>query len=205
MNGGVAYLLTENGLTNVDKSKILAQLNDEQLETFFNMFHELKSVFTENMLRQFNRSLPIMELFTDRWERARLLGFGEGTSVYDSCCIFGKISVGGNTWIGPFTVLDGSGGLEIGSNCSISAGVQIYSHDTVQWATSGGTSPYEYSATKIGNNCYIGPSSIIAKGVEIGDGSIVGANSFVNKSFPAGSKLAGSPARLLNDTKEGSL
>lgn len=157
----------------------------------------LKEKFQEQMNVQFNRSLPFTELLFDRWERARQMGFGEGASVYDSCCIFGEVKVGKNTWVGPYTVLDGSGGLEIGSNCSISAGVQIYSHDSVDWAISGGSKPYVYAATRIGNNCYLGPNTIIAKGVEIGDGSIIGANSFVNRSFSANSKLAGSPAKLI--------
>ena len=63
-------------------------------------------------------------------------------------------------------MLDGSGGLEIGSNCSISCGVQIYSHDTVAWALSGGKEEYEYEKTSIGDSCYIGPNTIIQKGVK---------------------------------------
>jgi hypothetical protein len=33
-------------------------------------------------------------------------------------------------------ILDGRGGLLIGDYVSISAGVQIYTHDTVEWSTS---------------------------------------------------------------------
>ena len=144
---------------------------------------------------KFNRVLPLNELLTDRWEKAKFLGFGEGSSIYDSSLIIGNVKVGINTWIGPFTVLDGSGKLEIGNNCSISAGVQIYTHDSVQWAISGGSIPYDYGGVKIGNNCYIGPNTIITKGVEIGEGTIIGSNSFVNTSFGKKSKVAGNPAK----------
>lgn len=147
------------------------------------------------MRSDYDRVLPMGEHLSDRWEKASALGFGPGSSIYDSSYVFGDVQVGSNTWIGPFTILDGSGGLIIGSNCSVSAGVQIYSHDTVEWAVSGGEAPYEYSPTRVGNDCYIGPNSIIAKGVTIGDGCVVGAQSFVRDSVPDGVRVAGSPAR----------
>ena len=143
---------------------------------------------------EFKRHLPFGDYVVDRWEKARALGFGEGASVYDSAHIFGDVSVGGNSWIGPFTILDGSGGLSIGSNCSISAGVQVYSHDTVQWAISGGRAKAETAPTRVGNNCYVGPNTVIAKGVTIGDRSIVGAGSVVTKSIPEDEIWAGNPA-----------
>ena len=160
----------------------------------------LKRLFVflrDNKKIKYDRVLPINDLISNRWEKARYLKFGEGSSIYDLSYVFGDVRVGRNTWIGPFTILDGSGGLEIGDNCSISAGVQIYTHDTVKWAVSGGKEKYEYASSKIGNNCYIGPHTVISKGVIIGDNCIIGANSFVNKSFPAGSKVAGNPAKLI--------
>jgi len=180
----------------MDRNKSIQDTHPELKELFI-IITKLKNHFDISFLKELNRSLPFADLLFDRWERAKMLGFGEGTSVYDSAHIFGNVKVGKNTWIGPFTILDGSGGLTIGDNCSISASAQIYSHDTLQWAVSGGKEKYEYAATNIGNNCYIAPGSIIAKGVSLPAGCIVGANSFVNKSFPAGSKIAGSPAKLL--------
>lgn len=145
------------------------------------------------VIEKWNRSLPFGDYITDRWQKAKLLGFGDGASIYDSSLVLGDVCVGNNTWIGPFTILDGTGKLEIGSWCSISAGVQIYTHDSVQWAISGGKAEYEYAPTKIGSRCYIGPNTIISKGVTIGDGCIIGANSLVLKDIPARSKAYGSP------------
>ncbi|PKP61474.1 acetyltransferase [Candidatus Atribacteria bacterium HGW-Atribacteria-1] len=150
----------------------------------------------KNINRAYKRVLPFNEEFTDRWEKAKYLNFGKGASIYDSSIVLGDVAVGKNTWIGPFTVLDGSGKLKIGSNCSVSAGVQIYTHDSVKWAISGGKEDYERSPVKIGARCYIGPNVIISRGVTIGRCSVIGANSFVNKSVPAYSVAYGSPCEL---------
>lgn len=147
---------------------------------------------------RFARVLPVGDYLSDRWEKARFLGFGEGSSIYDSSLVLGTVRVGKNTWIGPFTVLDGSGGeLVIGSHCSISAGVQIYTHDTVSRSLSGGQEKITTASTSIGSNCYIGPNAIIQKGITIGDGVVIGANSFVNKDIPSFSKAYGTPCRVV--------
>jgi acetyltransferase-like isoleucine patch superfamily enzyme len=151
---------------------------------------------------RFRRTLPFGDYVVDRWEKARALGFGEGASIYDSALVIGDVKVGEQTWIGPSVVLDGSGGLSIGAYCSISAGVQVYSHDSVEWATSGGEKAIERAATRIGDRCYIGPNSIIAKGISIGDGSVVGAGSVVLSDLPAGSRAAGAPCRIIGSAPE---
>jgi acetyltransferase-like isoleucine patch superfamily enzyme len=147
--------------------------------------------------RATRRVLPTNELASDPNEKARFLGFGAGSRVYDSCCVYGDVHVGRDTWVGPYTVLDGASGLHIGDGCCISAGAHIYTHDSVQWCVSGGAVPFAYAPVTIGNRCYIGPNAVIAMGVVLGDGCVVGANSFVNASFPANAKVAGNPARLI--------
>ena len=162
------------------------------------LLRELQALLDQQQLavrQRWDRSLPFADYIVDRWSKARSLGFGEGSSVYDSALILGDVKVGRNTWIGPFTVLDGSGGLKIGDNCSISAGVQIYTHDTVKWAVSGGAQSPERALVRIGNRCYIGPNVIISKGITIGDGCVIGANSFVNRDVPPGMKAWGTPGR----------
>jgi acetyltransferase-like isoleucine patch superfamily enzyme len=164
------------------------------------LLQDLKALWLQRqreVAQQHQRALPFGDYIVDRWQKAQELGFGEGTSIYDSALVLDDVQVGRNTWIGPFVVLDGSGGLSIGSNCSISAGVQIYSHDTVEWALSGGKAPYTHAPTAIGDNCYIGPCAVIAKGVRIGNRCRVGANSLVLEDIPEGSLAHGTPCRVV--------
>jgi len=152
--------------------------------------HELRATF--------DRSLPFADAQFDRWDRAKTLGFGDKTSIYDSSFIFGDVKVGVETWIGPFTLLDGSGGgLTIGDHCSISAGVHIYTHDTVLWAVSGGVQQARKSAVKIGSNTYIGAQSVIVAGITIGERCVIAANSLVNRDVLDGTIVGGTPARKL--------
>ena len=170
--------------------------------THLDLIDRLKKLYKylrDEMWSKKNRELPLDELIFDRWEKARRLGFGKGTSVYHNSYIYGNVKVGENTWIGPFTILDGEGILEIGDSCSISSGVQIYTHNSVKWAISGGKEFYEKKTVKIGNCCFIGANSVIKDGVSIGDHSVVGACSFVNKEVPPYSIVAGTPAKIVGN------
>ena len=158
---------------------------------------QLHRYLSTEQRRAWARDLPFEELLFDRWERARSLDFGTEASIYQSSYVYGDVTVGAHTWVGPFTLLDGSGGLEIGAYCSISAGVHIYSHNTVKWAVSGGKASYERRPVRIGDCCFIGPHSVIRDGVTLGDQVVVGAHSFVNTDVPAQSIVAGAPARVI--------
>ena len=141
------------------------------------------------------RRVCVGDLLTDRWQIARDYGFGDGTSCYDNVLILGNVVAGRNCWIGPNVILDGSGNLSIGDYVDISAGVQIYTHDTVRRVRSGGTEPVQYAPTRIGSRVYIGPQSVIQRGVTIGDDVTIGAMSFVNRDVPRGTTVWGIPAR----------
>jgi acetyltransferase-like isoleucine patch superfamily enzyme len=150
-------------------------------------------------IRKFKRRVSFGDLISERDEIAAAYGFGKGTTCYDNVLVLGDVAVGRDTWIGPNVILDGSGGLSIGDNCSISAGVQIYSHDTVEWATSMGKTPVEHAPTAIGSGVYIGPNSVIQMGVGIGDRATIGAMSFVNSNIPEGARAWGAPARVVKE------
>ena len=168
-----------------------SQSTDELLAQLRSLHAELR----DRMRADWDRDLPLEELLSDRWERARSLGFGEGSSIYASSYVYGDVTVGSNTWIGPFTILDGSGGLRIGSGCDISAGVQVYSHDTVRRVLGGKQGDPERAPTAIGDACHIGAGSVIARGVTIGDHAVIGAGSFVNRDIPAFTVAVGAPCR----------
>lgn len=176
---------------------LIAQADEGTLTQLMELLRQAWVQRRREVDAQWKRSLPFGDYVVDRWTRAREMGFGEGTSVYDSVLVLGDVRVGAKTWIGPFVVLDGSGGLSIGDHCSISAGVQLYTHDTVRSAITGGAAPYERAPTKIGNRCYLGPQTVVAKGVTIGDGAVIGANSLVMDDVPAGMKAFGTPCRVV--------
>ena len=171
--------------------------------------HEISDEFYSNLIslykkrrsetkKKWNRVLPFNELISDRWEKAQFLNGLPGSNVYDNSYVFGKVSIGKNTWIGPYTILDGSGGkLSIGEFCSISSGVQIYTHNTVKWALTKGKSEFEKKSVRIGDCCYIGPNSIIGMGSSIGKCSVIGSLSFVNSKIPPYSIAFGSPAKIV--------
>lgn len=166
-----------------------------ELDALFKSLVALYEKLRSGVRDRWQRDLPFDELLFDRWERAKSLGFGEGTSIYHNSYVYGDVRVGKNTWVGPYTLLDGSGGLIIGDYCSISAGVHIYTHDTVRWALSGGKAEYERAPVKIGNCCHIGGKVIITKGVTIGDHCVIGACSFVNWDIPPYTVAFGVPCR----------
>lgn len=179
-------------------------INNKGINGKYDLKKELIAFHQELRLHyktEYDRSLPFTDELFDRWERAKFLGFGEGTRIYDSCYIFGDVKVGVGCFVGQFCILDGSGGLEIGDHCGIGAGTQIMTHDGVDWCLSGGSIPMEHSSVKIGECCYIGPQCVINRGVTIGDHSVIGAQSFVNRDIPPFSIAYGIPARIVGHVK----
>ena len=90
----------------------------------------------------------------------------------------------------------------IGNYCSFAADVQIggMEHPLEEFSTSARLFREQCVSNKdtiIGNDVWVAAGSIIRQGVRIGDGAVVGANSFVNKDVPPYAIVAGSPAKVL--------
>lgn len=89
--------------------------------------------------------------------------------------------------------------ISIGDNCTISTNVSFITHD----ASAGvimGREHYSDLCGKIviGNNCFIGNSSIILYGITIADNTIIAAGSVVTKSvMEPGCIIGGNPAKII--------
>ncbi len=112
--------------------------------------------------------------------------------------IVGDPVIGAGTWIGAFTVIDGSGGLQIGAGCDIASGVHIYTHSSARRCVSGRAYPeVDRAPVLIGDRVFIGANTVINMGVTIGDEAVVGAGSVVTADVPARAIVAGVPARQI--------
>lgn len=110
--------------------------------------------------------------------------------------VSGEPEIGAGTWIGAFTVIDGSGGLTIGVGCDISSGAQIYTHSSVRRCVSERAFPeVERAPVAIGDHVFVGAGAIITMGVTVGDHSVVAAGAVVTRDVPPFTVVAGVPAR----------
>jgi len=113
------------------------------------------------------------------------------------------------SYIGDYSVVINS---KIGKFCSISWGVTIgpeehdytrltnhsflYSLKSFQLTPYKHYSPFEKECN-IGNDVWIGCNSTILRGVTIGDGAVIGANSLINKNVPPYAIVVGSPGKVV--------
>ena len=82
----------------------------------------------------------------------------------------------------------------IGDRVTLAPRVHILAHDASTWNRLGKT---RAANVRIGNDVFVGASSIILPGVSIGDNVIIGAGSVVTKDIPSNSVAVGNPARVI--------
>jgi putative colanic acid biosynthesis acetyltransferase WcaF len=107
-----------------------------------------------------------------------------------------KVNIGDYTWIGDDCILYSLGNIQIGSHVAIAHSVYFNTggHDYQKL-----TFDIFAKSIVIENECWITNDVYIAPGVNIGEGTIVGARSSVLKDLPAGKICYGSPAVPIRD------
>lgn len=111
----------------------------------------------------------------------------------------GSIRIGRDAFLGPYTVIYGHGGVEIGDACLIAMHCRIVSsnHAIPAMGTDIRHCTDELRPTRIGRDVWLGAGVTVLGGVTIGDGCIVGAGAVVAKDLPPGSIALGVPARVV--------
>lgn len=115
------------------------------------------------------------------------------------CDYRGKIQVGERTYIGPHCILFGAGGIELGSNCLVSPGVIITSHQHTfaRIEVSIRQQPIQFSRVVIEDDVWIGSNVVILPGVTIGRGAVIGAGAVVTEDIPPHCVAVGVPAKVI--------
>jgi acetyltransferase-like isoleucine patch superfamily enzyme len=110
-----------------------------------------------------------------------------------------RITVGNRVSLQHGCYLSGYGGIRIGDDVSIAAGVTILSstHDykNADVIREARLIP---GPTQIGSNVWIGTRSSIFHDVEVGDGVVIGAHTLVNRGVRSGAVVVGLPAREIS-------
>ncbi|MES2567368.1 MAG: DapH/DapD/GlmU-related protein [Bacteroidota bacterium] len=128
-----------------------------------------------------------------------------------------RVKLDGNITIGSNTSINGPGTefftlqnpIKIGNFCSIArhTAMQEHNHDIKKITTyyiqqrvfgeKTGVDAVSKGAIIIGNDVWIGTQSVILTGVQIGNGSVIAANSVVTENVPPYSIVGGTPAKLI--------
>ena len=123
-----------------------------------------------------------------------------------------SIEISDNVFVWHYTILDGTGGLEIGEGTQIGAWVGIFTHSShiairlygnhYQNVPEKEKKGYPISRVRIGKYVFIGAGSIILPGVSIGDGALISAGSVVTRDVNDFEIIAGNPAKVIGSTKD---
>jgi acetyltransferase-like isoleucine patch superfamily enzyme len=112
----------------------------------------------------------------------------------------GKIELGHNVSVNPYSVLYGHGGLRIGSNTRIASHTVIIpaNHKFGTLNELIRTQGLSTQGITIGENVWIGTGVRVLDGVEIEDNCVVAAGAVVTKSIPKNSVVMGVPAKVVS-------
>lgn len=146
------------------------------------------------------RLVSIVPLNVVRIVCLRLLGarIGRGIAVNHGIQIRvpRRIVLGDDVFLAEDVILDGRGGLRIGSHTSINSRAQIW---TAQHDWQAPDFAYVQATTTIGAWCWISANVIVLPGVTIGEGAVIAAGSVVTKDVEPWVLAAGVPARKIRD------
>lgn len=118
--------------------------------------------------------------------------------IYYTYLRMNGIQIGKNTFISLGAKLDTQfGKIIIGDDVHITSGCVLLAHDGAIKQMKPGVNPR--GKIVIGNNVFIGVNTVVLMNVTIGDNSVIGAASVVNKDVPANVLAIGNPVKVIKD------
>lgn len=108
-----------------------------------------------------------------------------------------NVTIGNGVGIFENTVINPSEPVDIGDNVGIGGEVMIWTHGA--WLDVMQGFPADFGPVKIGKNVWLPARSIVLPNVEIGDNTVIGIGSIINKNIPSGSLAAGSPCKVIKE------
>lgn len=126
--------------------------------------------------------------------------FTQGVMLWPEDALYDgvRIKIGDRNYFNRNLMIDACGYIEIGDYNMFGPDVYITdSNHSFGMGIAPSSQPMQKGTVKIGNYCWIGAKVVILKDVNLGDHCVVGAGAVVTKSFPAGSVIAGVPAKLI--------
>ncbi|MDX8412414.1 MAG: acyltransferase [Mariprofundaceae bacterium] len=132
---------------------------------------------------------------------------GDKVSIHESVLIGanqGKVVIGDRSWLAPFCLVYGNGGVRIGKDVLIAPRVSIntVSHHADRCDVTINSQGIYCDPVEIGDDVWIGMHAVILQGVKIGHGAIIGAGAVVNKDVPAWGIAVGLPAKVIGRRKD---
>lgn len=143
--------------------------------------------------------------------QVRILGslklhLGDRVALRDNVILggHGKITIGRDTAINAGCIITALESVEIGSNVLFASRVCVLDvdHRFDQRDAPIAAQGYVIRPVVIENDVWVGTGAVIVKGVRIGKGAIVGANSVVTRDVTAYTIVAGVPAKVLRERPE---
>lgn len=111
-----------------------------------------------------------------------------------------SIIIGDNTFLGNNCEFNIKNNINIGNNCLIASGCKFIDHNHGKETNRlMRLQKCDESPIIINDNVWLGVNVVVLKGVSIGSGAIIAANTLVNKSIPENEIWAGTPARKIGE------
>ena len=209
--------------------RIINRIKIKLVSWLYNRLQEHESRFkkavTEEMEYKKHATIGLGVNFSDRARIYNNLKDSSKIIIGNNCLIYGdlltfthggNITLGSSVFVGENSRIWSSTSIKIGNNVLISHNVNIHDNNShpidlnernrqMEFILIKGFLPANEFGVKeapivIGDNVWVGFNAAIFKGVTIGEGSIIGAGTYVFHDVPPFSIVVGNPAKIIGKT-----